>query len=352
MRLLPVVDSLRAPTRINYVTTLLLALVIALGLAAPLRRLPAPGAWLAACALSLLLAAETLRLPFPLRGGGVSPFYARVAGEPGRWSILELPLDRPDRSMQEMYAQIFHGKPILPGHLSREVPRLPYEPAPPIARAELATDGEDIVGMSAAESDQLLRGLRTRYLIVRPSPGRPQRMAAQIEAARQSFGPLTQVYADAELQAFRIDRVADWLDREGREQSVEPPLFAGLDERWQAPERGRFGLSRWLPAGGAGVWAYSQHARHVALDLTLYSLPGERPLELWLNGRPLSTLAIPAGLDPQRYSVGPLELPAGPSLIELRAPGPGASPASLGLGDDQRVLSFSIHRIALRELLK
>jgi hypothetical protein len=158
------------------------------------------------------------------------------------------------------------------------------------------------------------------------------------------------VYADNEVRVFRIDEVARWLDGPGRDASVEPPLYLGLDERWQPPERGRFGVSRWLPATGAGLWAYSQHPRTVALELTLYSLPGARPLELWLNGRLAQTLPVAAGLNPTRYLAGPFDLPAGPSLFELRAPGSGASPASLGLGNDQRILTFSIHKALLREL--
>ncbi|NJN68499.1 MAG: hypothetical protein HC884_18210 [Chloroflexaceae bacterium] len=90
----------------------------------------------------------------------------------------------------------------------------------------------------------------------------------------------------------------------------------------------------------------------MVLELSLYSLPGARPLEIRLNGRPVQTLPIPAGISPRRYVTAPLGLPAGPSLIELSAPEGGVSPQALGAGEDTRPLSFSIHHARLREVME
>jgi hypothetical protein len=350
-RALPVVDTLRAPGHLNTVTTMMLAVVAAVGMSWFFRRLPVAGNWLAAFALIVLVVVETVRLPFPLIDASVSPFFPRLADEPGEWSLLELPLDRFDRDRIEMYTQTYHEKYILTGLVSRSVPRLPYESAPPIAQMQRGSTRPDIVSLAPAERDQLLKSLRVRYLVVHLDPRRPERATQQVATARHILGPLTHIYSDAALQAYRLDEVAAWLDGPGRTTRREVPLYLGLDLRWQPPEMGGHGLLRWLPPDGGGLWTYTQRPRRVVLELSLYSLPGARPLEIWLNGEMVQTLPIIAGLTPRRYLSSPLSLPPGPNLIELRAPQEGARPRDLELGDDPRSLTFAIHRARLREVL-
>lgn len=347
---LPVVNVMRGPARLNAITTLMLAIITAAGWAQLFRRMPAPAGWIGAGAAMLLVVATVVRLPFPLRDATVSPFYEQVAAEPGRWGLLELPFARPDRSLRDMYTQSHHGKYIYTGHLSREVPAIPYEYAPPIAQAEHGTTGPDIVSMTAAERDQLLRSLRARYLLLHTSTRSPERTARQAAAARSSLGAMSQVYAGEELIVYRLDDVAAWLDSAAAAKPVAVPLFLGLDGRWGEPETDAQGVSRWLPSAGGGLWTYTAHPRRVVLELTLSSLPGARPLDLRLNGRPIQMLPIAAGA-PRRYLSAPIELPAGPSLLELSAPAGGVSPQSLGQGDDTRLLSFRVQRLRLRELL-
>lgn len=350
VRALPVVGTFRAPLRINATITLLLALMAAPGLARLAERLNPSFVWGGAGLLLVLIALEAVRLPFPLVSAAVSPVYQQIAAQPGAWSVLELPLDRPERLLKEMYAQTYHHKFILTGQTSRSVPRLPYESAPPLAQVEATSTRADIVTMTTAERDNLLRGLRVYYLVIHADPLHPARAAQQAATARQVLGPLTEVYHDESVSAYRLDEVAPWLDGAGAASTVELPLYLGLDDAWEPPEETRSGLARWLPFGGAGLWTYTQHPRRAVLELTLYSLPGERPLELWLNGQHVQTLPIPAGLTPRRYTSSPLALPAGPSRIELRAPQEGISPRAVGVGDDTRPLSFSIHHAALREV--
>ncbi len=350
-RLLPVADALRGPVRLNFITTILLALVAACGLAAGFARLRQWHACLPALAaggLLLLLVLEVLRLPFPLADAHISPFYRQMAHEPGQWSLLEVPLNQWDRSLSEMYAQTYHGKYILTGHLSRTVPRLPADEAPPVQQIEQANPNSDIVGMSPHERSQLLRALRVRYLVVHRDAAHPERQAQQVAAARIALGELTLVYADEELQAYRLDEVAAWLDGPGQQERIEAPLFVGLDRAsdWRPLEISSYGQTRWLPPQGGGLWTYTQQPRRALLELRLYSLPAARPLEVWLNGRYVQTLPI-AGRALRHYFSAPLELPAGPSLIELRDPAASFSPQEPGTRQDSRALSFGIQRVRL-----
>lgn len=351
-RLLPVFDIFRAPVRMNLVVTLLLGMIAAYGLAKFLPRLPGVAAWAAAVSLIGIIAIEALRLPFPLVDGQLSPFYAQVADEPGHWSLLELPFDRQDREVLEMYQQMHHNKYILTGRPARSVPGLPYRYAPPIAQADSADTRSDIVALSPIERDQLLRGLRVRYLVVRPSASHPDQAFAQVAAARQTLGSLTEVYRDTELTAYRLDKTATWLDGEGHDTLESVPLFVGLDQQWEPLEESGYGLIRWLPADGGGMWVYSQQARTVALELSLYSIAGAAPLEVWLNDELLSTIPVAEGLTLRRYSSGPIALPSGRSFLTLRTSASGVTPHSVGLGDDTRLLTFGIQRVRLVEMVQ
>lgn len=363
---LPIGKLLRSPYRINATTTLMIALVAAHGVANIERHVwkSLQNRWILhiqkkhhvafsfvlSFGVILLIAVEAIRFPFPLVDATVSPFYTRIASEPGEWSILEFPFSRMDRDQLEMYTQTYHGNYILTGNTSRSMPRLPYESAPPIAQAELPDTRTDIVYLSPEDQQQLLHALRVRYLVVRPDPEIPGRNKHEVEVAQQLLGPLTEVYADAEMHVYRLDKVAAWLDGPGRSALVEMPMFVGLDSGWESLEIGEFGPGRWLSPKGVSLWVYTPRARRVVLDIFMYSLPGTRPMEVWVNGRHMQTLLVPEGLEPRHYIGSPISIPVGASHLTLRAPQGGVSPRSLGIGKDKRPLSFSVHGIEVHEV--
>ena len=117
--------------------------------------------------LPALIAFEFLAAPYRTvpPGWGV-PIYAKIASEPGRFALLELPI----RPMGDYMAyQTIHGKPIIGGYLSRQppyplltqVPALKYlleetNPADPIR--DQVTGGKGV---------KALRDLGVKYVIVR-----------------------------------------------------------------------------------------------------------------------------------------------------------------------------------------
>jgi hypothetical protein len=342
-RHIPVLDIFRAPIRMNMVVTLMLALIAAYGIQQFTRRKPPLLQWGTAGLLITLLAIETLRLPFPLVNGMVSPFYQRIASEPGEWTMLELPFDRADREVLEMYQQTHHHKPILTGRPARSVPGIPYRYAPPIAQIDAASRHPDIISMPAETRRQLLRALRIRYLVLHHPLQTPQKTAAQLATARQLLGSLTATYSDTHLRAYRLDETAAWLDHAGQSTREPVPLFIGLDRQWEPPEPGGYGNMRWLPPDGAGVWIYTPTPRRVVLDLSLYSIAGSGPLEIRLNGEHIQTITIKQPPIQHEY-IGPLlQLPAGRSYLHLHTP-------LKGVEQTGRRLTFSIQHIRLREL--
>jgi hypothetical protein len=348
-RSLPMLDVFRAPGRLNGVTTLILAIIAAYGIVALAVRLPrvARGGVVGGAVVFVVI--EVVRLPFPIVEPHISPFYHSLGQEDGTWSILELPINRPDRRLLEMYAQTIHEKPILTGQTSRGVTRLPYESAAPIAQVEEGRIEEhDIVTMP--RPDEFLRGLRVRYLLIHRDPYAPERMDTQTTAAREAFGPLTTVYSTTTLRAYQLDDMAAWLDGEGKHTRGEVPLFVGIRSGRNPLEQGEYGGARWLHPKGLSLWIYSPTACHIVIDVKLYSFPGARPLEMWLNGDRIATLPIPAGLTPRHYQSGPYAIEAGANTLDLVAPAGGVSAQDLGVGDDPRPLSFSIHHVGVERV--
>lgn len=357
VRELPVIEVLRAPIRLNAITTLVVALLAAWAVvwASGRARLGGAAQWGVALLLVALVAVEGLRLPITLRDGQLSPWYSAVAEEPGEWSLLELPFGRQDRAMQAMYAQTVHGKLILAAHLSREVPRFPYEDTPRMQALDTGELLPDILPMDDDEWWQLLRSMRVRYLLIHKPDTPPAQQAAQLAVAPQVLGAVTQVYEDDALVVLRVEEMAAWLDAEGSNLAAtpDPPLFLGFREPWSRLEYGDEGWNRWLPPTPAGLWTYSKHGEQAMLAVTMYSFPpGERPLEVHLNGERVARYTAPQGLPLRHYISGPLTLPAGPSQIELVAPAGGVAPTDAGSGGDVRPLSFDMYRIRLIEVAR
>lgn len=342
LRDLPVIEGLRMPGRFTYVAILCISLAVATLIAHLAQWSSRSKVAMASFALSGLIALETISLPMAIVPTPISPFYYELAAMPDDFSVVEFPFNKMGHNYTEMEAQTIHGKWILTGQTSRDIPRMPYESMVMFDQIELANDRPDIIPFDAAARDALLEALKVRYLIFWPDPFSEGRMQKQIATAESVMGSMELVYDGPDLKAYRLPERNVQLERF--------PVFLGRDDRWPAPEYARDLTTRWIDNEGSGVWTYASEEREVALELSLYSLPGARPLEIWLNDQLLMTLPIDEGLEHRRYVTAPFRIPAGTSLISLRAPEGGVSPASLGLGDDERLLSFNIEKIQLRGL--
>jgi hypothetical protein len=191
---LPLLNIMRTPARLTVLTMLALAVLVAFGLdylsrsgltrsedAGRVRRSIASlrnRSGVLLLGLPLLIAFEYLTVPFPTvpPGWGV-PIYARIAQEPGRFALLELPL-RPFGDY--MAYQTVHGKPIVGGYLSRQPPYPTLERTPALRYLVNSTGVDDPLKASVAGGAGVsaLRNLGIKYVIIRWWAFSPEEKAA------------------------------------------------------------------------------------------------------------------------------------------------------------------------------
>jgi hypothetical protein len=123
---IPFFTIFRVPARLMVLAMLALAVLVGYAMAAlAAGRWRGPGArWarhpLAAGVIGTLILAEFLPVPYPLmEPRAEAAFYQEVAGEPGRFALLELPLVP---ATTYLGYQVIHQQPIINGHLSRQPP--------------------------------------------------------------------------------------------------------------------------------------------------------------------------------------------------------------------------------------
>jgi len=114
------VRILRRPHRFNLFVALPMGMLAAWGMTALLRR-PSCGrksALLAGVVVALILF-EYCPLPYPTTRPVTPGWYQQLALEPGRFAVLDLPMDPRHSDKWFMLYQITHGKPLVEGHVAR-----------------------------------------------------------------------------------------------------------------------------------------------------------------------------------------------------------------------------------------
>ncbi|MDQ6694481.1 MAG: hypothetical protein M3014_08690 [Chloroflexota bacterium] len=116
--------------------------------------------------LPLLILFEFLALPFPtVPPGWDVPIYSRIAAEPGRFALLELPI-RPVGDY--MAYQTIHNKPIIGGFLARQPPYPLLNHTPTLNYLLDTTDAASPVKQEVTGGTGLaaLRRLNVKYVII------------------------------------------------------------------------------------------------------------------------------------------------------------------------------------------
>ena len=267
---LPGLQHLRAPSRFSILVVLALAVLLAAGWTAwraRMRRAPVRLALTAAVAA--LMVAEYLAIPVPLFHAGAPGIYARVAAEPGDFTVVEIPgIDQaPGRIM---YDQTVHGKRIFIGTAARvPVEKLSYFFGLPLVRplVDLRKGRVDLdPGLLAREKEaapRVARFLALRYVVVEHAFAE----RGVVDFLSQVL-PLSRVDDDGERMLLRIPPEAlpplPW-----RIEAGAPESRMCFESGWEAPVEVDGARTR-SPSGARSTILYrrpSAEARRLVLEI-------------------------------------------------------------------------------------
>jgi hypothetical protein len=227
---LPFFKGNRYPSRYSVILVLSLAVLAGFGLAAilswvskkrpsttALGRLFRPALLLV---LTSLLLFEHLSVPLPLSDMRVPPVYQAMAGTPGDWTLLDVPVAWRNGFrvtgtldpiiMFEQYYQTVHSKRLLAGNTSRNPPlKFQYFTEAPILNTLIALETGHQVDPAVIEQDRLLAPAVLRFfnvhtIVVHPAQAGPDAVS-YIETAL----PVRPLDAQDEEQASALAYIVD-----------------------------------------------------------------------------------------------------------------------------------------------
>lgn len=279
LRLLPFVNANRYPARFNVMLMLALLPLFAWGILALWNMRPILSK-IALASLLGLLAFEQLVLPIPLTKIEAPHIFDRIRGEPGDFTVLELPLGwRGSIVMQgetDDVAQFFQSadhKRRLGGITSRFPDfKLRYFRVLPVIRSLIAFEEKRVVDETQIENDRaalpdVLRFFDIRYISVY----RPQ-IAPETFAYVRALFPLQEIFSDNERVIYHVNSAPAPPRQELDPSSEIARLY--FDDTW--------GNAQEDNVGGGYRWAQNETARLLFplddADYTItFRLRGARP---------------------------------------------------------------------------
>lgn len=207
---IPILGEGRTTANMCFTISLCLAVLSGLALAALFRRFPfRPFTVTISLALAAGVLYEGQATPLSVPTIPVSPFYEKVATEPGEFALLEVPLGWRDGRIgygqlhaEHLYYATVHHKPLVNGYASR-VPDEYFQWFASKKALSYLVNPNQPPTPEANDRDLVLRTLRdldVRYVIVHRG-GKQQEVAKYLEGV---VG-LPQIHQDDQLQAFRVD---------------------------------------------------------------------------------------------------------------------------------------------------
>jgi hypothetical protein len=193
---------LRKPHRFNVFLGLPLGMLAALGATALLRGRPSARRSVALVGMAgALILGEYCLVPYYTARPVTPAWYRQLAGESGRFAVLDLPMHPRRSDKWFMLYQITHGKPLVEGHVSR-LPREAFaflDSTPFLEKLHQ----DNVMDPALTDVTRQLRPLveaDVRYIVLHKGLASPEQLAAWRDWL--TFAPY---HEDAELVVYRTD---------------------------------------------------------------------------------------------------------------------------------------------------
>lgn len=346
VRNLPFISISRVPERYIVLTHFSLAVLAGFGAANLLARLNKTAKrWLqlnvvhqnllAGFAAMFLLVASLLELatvPQPMHTISSSPFFSRLATEPGNFAILELPFTRHYiDDYERMLYQTVHGKPIFGGYLSRKVHDYYHDDSSPFFQLAETYNWQTPDLIPQLNPIAVLNYYNIKYVVEYQKEAN-----AELKAYLQKLFPITTTptYKDAQLTAYKVPDMPQ----------TSPLVWLG-NTGWYQPETGSGGLWRWSK-GVSNLYILNKTSLLLHLKFKAATLVGNAHLVIKVNGVGLKSFDLLPAI--QQFNTGSVVLSAGQNEISFVSDNTPISPTKIGLSkDDNRSLAFVIKELSL-----
>jgi hypothetical protein len=251
---LPFFKGNRYPSRYSVLLVLSLAMLVAFGLTAIVKRREPHTTGgprrtsLFIPLLAALLVFEHVSFPLPLSDMRVPSIYQTIADEmQADFTLLDLPVawrngfrvtgTQHPIIMFTQYYQSVHGKRILAGNTSRNPPlKFQYFTEAPVINTLIALETGHQVDPAVIEEDRRLAADVLRFFDIRAIVIHPEQTGPDIVPYVEHTMPVEQIYADHELVAYQVD-LAPWPET----WTIEPGDDLGrlsYAEGWGVPADG------------------------------------------------------------------------------------------------------------------
>jgi hypothetical protein len=261
-------------------------------------------------------------------------------------AVFELPLVQQGwKQARRMLFQTQHGRPITSGYTSRPVAD-PFSQAcslfqvfaqyPNIAPSDVVSPTEfsrrapSLLALGDVVYVVVYKQEYSVPYVLEPLPGDEladlQRLAEQVGSA---------VSEDDAAIVYRVN----W--------DVPVETVVQLGSNWHPLELSAGKPFRWMNGPSADLCIFSPGPHNAALSFDMTSFAASRHLQMWVSGRMVYETSVPADGTLHSVQTPLLEWPEGPQLVRFVVPEGGASPSSLGMGNDDRQLSLGFGPISL-----
>ncbi len=286
----------------------------------------------------LLWVLEVQTVPLAMYRPEPDQFYTSyLAKNPGQGAVLELPLPKTNEATHSrMLNQVFSGRPIIGGYLSRSLKDYYRADASPfhlvLTPSEITApplNGPDFVLPDQQLTlKELLIFYEFAFLVLYREEFEPSQFTATKKTYQQILGP--EIYEDARLTAFKVIKGGPLPG---------PRLYCG--ENWYGVEsKGKETNFRWVKNGSGFVGLVASGPGSGRLNFEAWSFGQDRDLIVRVNGVEATFRLSPVP--------GPFEFNfswnSGVNTIEFKTSGPGQVPGN----GDVRNLTFSLGNLALK----
>lgn len=335
---IPLLNITRVPARFSIMAILALAMLAAWGLSRFNGWVKRPLFQnLVSFSLIGLLLFELLPVPYITTQYYVPEFYKRLANDPAKYAVLDLPIRQYETSY--LQAQMTHKKPLAGGYISRNPVYPPYYGVPVFQEFRtLATSTKPDFLPAQKLTPETLAYFGVRYVVVHTNLTKGDETNKLLSLAYKLF-PQGPVYKAEGLEVFEVSGTV----------SEDIFFYNPVMPDWYEVEGSANYYSRWAKNKAAKLDLWSGKPRNISLSFNIWSFHVPHTVEIVLeraDGQKMSFQKLEIGTEPREVKLD-FEIKPGQNQLIFKIEGKAVRPSELEAVPDTRPLTIAVGNIKI-----